>query len=97
MQTDIETFHARLRRLRMKKKYTMKSVAQLIGVPETTYREWEYGRMIQGQPYVALANVLEVSIAELLAGRPADPQKIIEALELTEIALQNLRRELQSL
>lgn len=33
-------------------------------VPVTAYREWEYGRPVQGEPYARLAEVLDVSVSE---------------------------------
>lgn len=65
----MEAFHQRLRRLREAKGLSSKEVARRIGKPETTYREWEYGRAIQGEkPYVALSKVYGISVYELLGG-----------------------------
>src|SRR4051812_20847483 len=94
---ESEAFHVRLRRLRENKKFTMKEVAKRIGVPETTYREWEYGRMIQGQPYVAMASVFGVSLSELLAGKVTHSLEIHEALIQIETAVARLKVELQTL
>ena len=46
----------------------MREVAIGIGVPLTTYREWEYGRAVQGKHLVNLAKFYGVS-AESLAGQ----------------------------
>lgn len=43
-KTATEQIHSRLERLRREKKMTAKTMSRLIGVPESTYREWEYGR-----------------------------------------------------
>jgi transcriptional regulator with XRE-family HTH domain len=40
--------------------------AQRIGVAESTYRDWENGRKIQGEPYQLIADTLDISILELL-------------------------------
>jgi transcriptional regulator with XRE-family HTH domain len=40
--------------------------AQRIGVAESTYRDWENGRKIQGEPYQLIADALDISILELL-------------------------------
>jgi DNA-binding transcriptional regulator YiaG len=39
-----EPLNQRLERLRREKGLTAKAMAKLIGVAESTYREWEYGR-----------------------------------------------------
>lgn len=57
---------------------TIRNVAEKIGVPATTYRDWEYGNAITGEPYVKLAEVFEISIYELLTGNRPDRNKIIE-------------------
>jgi transcriptional regulator with XRE-family HTH domain len=44
---------------------TIKEAAQLIGVPSTTYRDWEYGRAITGQPYVKIAKAFSITLNTL--------------------------------
>ena len=44
----------------------MREAARHIGVPESTYREWEYGRKIRGEPYLQIAKAFGVSLDELL-------------------------------
>ena len=44
----------------------MREAARRIGVPETTYREWEYGRAIRGEPYVKIALAFGVTLDALL-------------------------------
>lgn len=65
----------KLKRLRQSHKppLTMKQAAKLIGVPETTYREWEYGRAIRGEPYLQIAKAYGVSLEYLLG--PVDESK----------------------
>jgi transcriptional regulator with XRE-family HTH domain len=43
----------------------MREVASAIGVPLTTYREWEYGRAVRSQNLVKLANFFGVSMEQL--------------------------------
>lgn len=40
---DNEPLNKRLERLRRAQGLTAKAMAQLVGLPESTYREWEYG------------------------------------------------------
>lgn len=67
----MDEFNKRLKKLRLERKLTMRAAAKLIGIPETTYREWEYGRKIQGEPYLSIANAFGVSISELLEDESA--------------------------
>jgi len=60
----------RLRELRKKKKLSLASVALAIDVPVSTYRDWEYGKAIRGEPYERLAELFEISLAELLSVKP---------------------------
>jgi hypothetical protein len=40
-----------------------------IGVPLSTYKEWEYGRRVQGEhAYVRLAEALRLNLRTLLTG-----------------------------
>lgn len=59
-------FYKRLREFREDRRLSMRDLARLIDVPETTYREWEYGRAIRGEPYVKIARALGVSLEDLL-------------------------------
>jgi transcriptional regulator with XRE-family HTH domain len=93
----MEAFHARLRRFRKKRGLTMKEVAEKLKVPLTTYREWEYGRAIQGEPYLDLAAIFETSVYELLAGKKAEQIQALAELEQVERHLKNLRIQLGSL
>lgn len=47
----MESFHDRLRRLRKSRGMTIRDLAKKIDVPETTYREWEYGRSVRGHAF----------------------------------------------
>lgn len=60
----------RLRELRRNKKLSLARVAQAIEVPVSTYRDWEYGKAIRGEPYERLAELFEISIHELLSVKP---------------------------
>lgn len=92
----METFHARLKRLREQRGLTMKEMAKAVGVPESTYREWEYGRAIQGEPYIAMASVLEVTLQELLSGKKPSRAKLLEKIGQIEGHLRELKTEVTS-
>ena len=61
-----ESMAERLKRLRMAKGFKVEEFAQKLNVPVTTYRDWEKGRSIQGQPYIEIAKVLEVPLGSVL-------------------------------
>jgi transcriptional regulator with XRE-family HTH domain len=62
----LDTFHRRLKKLREERGLTVKEAAKLVSVPMTTYRDWEYGRAVTGQPYVKIAKAFGVSLNWLL-------------------------------
>ena len=76
---------------------TLKEVAPAIGVAVSTYREWEYGRVIKGEPYSALAGVFEVGVSELLIGQPPIQSSIGSELEAVKKHLMQFERQLSSL
>jgi transcriptional regulator with XRE-family HTH domain len=73
----------------------MKDVAQAIGVPASTYRDWEYGKAIKGEPYGKLAEFYGVRVDELLGGKMTELSEILvpllEAREKIEEALKIAR------
>lgn len=91
----MESLDKRLKRLREKKGITVKQLCQEIGIPVTTYREWEYGRAITGEPYVALAQVLGVSVYELLTGKAPQSQLLNGLIEI-EYKLTELKKNAES-
>lgn len=93
---NTEDFHQRLRRIRKSRGISVRDLAKRIGVPETTYREWEYGRSVRGQPYLKLSEVLEVSVYELLGGTSKTRVSVISRLGDLEKAVAALKVELMS-
>ena len=84
-------FGKRLKVLRDKRKLSVSVIAEAVGVSPSTYREWEYGRSIKGEPYVTLAEILEVSLTELLTG--VTPS-VTSELEAIEISIRSIRAKL---
>lgn len=66
--------------------------AQLINVAPSTYREWEKGRAITGNPYVELAEVLGVSVYEILGIEDEARQTLSHCLNELEKSIQMLRK-----
>ena len=70
----------RLRKLRTEKRLTLSQVAKYVGVPVSTYRDWEYGKSIRGEPYEKLAELFEVSLVELMTGKKSQSASVISLL-----------------
>lgn len=49
--------------------YSVKKVASEIGISESTYRDWENGRKISGEPYEKIAKALNMPILELVTNQ----------------------------
>jgi len=89
-----EALSVRMRRLRLNLNLSASETAKLIGVSVSTYREWENGRGIRGEPYVKIAKIFGVTLSELLIGEVVLKSKLIQELELVETHLKLLREEL---
>ena len=71
----------------------VKDVAAHIGVAESTYRDWENGRSIQGEPYLKIAEILDISISELLGvDRKAVVSEFLMEVELLDKHVKNIRK-----
>jgi transcriptional regulator with XRE-family HTH domain len=65
-------FGKRLRSLRVLHRLSLKEASLLIGVPVTTYRDWEYGKRIQGQPYINIARAFGITLNQLFGVDDSD-------------------------
>lgn len=90
----MEAFYRRLRRLRKSRGMTMTAFARMIGVPPSTYRTWEYGGAIQGEPYLKMAQVLEISLYELFAEEKPRSKDIFDLVEKIDVLSKQLKKEL---
>ena len=81
----------RLKKLRTDKRLTIRDVATALDVPISTYRDWEYGKAIRGEPYQKLAELFEVTLDELLIGYPREKPEfmshLLDAQKSLELAL----------
>lgn len=66
----------RLRTFRLNCGLSMREAAKKIGVPETTYREWEYGRAIRGEPYVRIARAFGVTLDALFGNNTSSGETV---------------------
>ena len=94
----METFGQRITRLRIMRNLTQREVAEALKIPLSTYKEWEYGRRIQGEgKYVALSEVLEVNLRTLLTGETqTDKNELLEKVRIASIQLNEVKRALTS-
>ena len=70
----------RLRNLRNEKGLTLREVGAIAEVPTSTYRDWEYGKAITGEPYAKLAEYYGVSLSYLILGTEKQPLEIVELI-----------------
>ncbi len=80
----------RNRRIELGKKPSQ--IAHIIGVSESTYRDWENGRKIQGEPYIKIAQALEINILKLLEVEKAEHIYVREQLEQIENIVKNIQK-----
>jgi transcriptional regulator with XRE-family HTH domain len=92
----MESIGQRLRKLRKKRDLSVKQISQLTGIPITTYREWEYGRAIKGEPYPKLAEVFGVTLSELMTGKIPASKEILGKLSQIQTDLGEVERNLRS-
>ena len=71
----------RLKALRVTQGLSINEVAKIIGVAESTYRDWEYGRQIMGEPYEKLAKAFNTSLSFLMTGEPHEIASELEKIE----------------
>jgi transcriptional regulator with XRE-family HTH domain len=91
MTPNAEPIHKRLRRLRERHMLSVAELSRRLNVPQATYRAWEYGRAIQGEPYMAIARALGVSLSELLSGEAPADRALLENLNQAITRLEELR------
>lgn len=94
-ESQQETFAQRLRRLRKQKGLTLKEVATEIGVPYTTYRDWEYGKAVQGEPYLKICDALSVGLTELFTGNLPDKNSVTARIRTIQAELLLLEKEIR--
>lgn len=92
----METLSTRLKKLRKGKGLTISELSQKTGISPSTYKEWEAGRQIRGEPYHKLALALEVSIHELITGQKPAVNEVFVMLDQVESLIQRIKTDLYS-
>ncbi|MCB9027132.1 MAG: helix-turn-helix transcriptional regulator [Bdellovibrionaceae bacterium] len=81
-----------MKKVRETRGMTMKETAQKIGVSASTYRDWEYGRKIPVSHATKIAEVLSISLSDLVGEiSPKNRGQLLEAISLIEEALKKLK------
>lgn len=93
----MSTIAIRLRKLRNKSHFSQKDVAEKLGLSPSTYRDWEYGRKIVGEPYVKLAEIFSVSLTELMTGQPRLGSELIDRVDELDRQVKIIRKIVESL
>jgi transcriptional regulator with XRE-family HTH domain len=93
----MNSIHARLRFYRTRKNLTIQEVSNQTGIPASTYKEWENGRQIRGEPYPALSQVFQVSLQELITGNSSPANPVFEQLDGIIHTIDTIKRDLISL
>ncbi len=88
----MKTISQRLKVYRLKKGLNQKEVAHALGISPSTYRDWEYGTAIQGEPYLKLAAILGIPLVELMTGERSGVREILLALSEIERVVEDTRR-----
>jgi transcriptional regulator with XRE-family HTH domain len=86
-----------LKKRRAVKGLTAKEVASKLKIAESTYRDWENGRKIQGEPYIQISQVLDIPIGTLLGVTQSNVSEIISELEEIESKVKIIRKHVMSL
>ena len=68
------SFSRSLKQFRESANLSQREVARRIGVNESTYRQWEYGTTISGEPYPKIAEAFGITLDELF-GLTKNPGK----------------------
>jgi transcriptional regulator with XRE-family HTH domain len=92
----METMSKKLRRLREERKLSQKQVSEHISVPVSTYRDWEYGREISGEPYTKLAEIFGVGLHEILGLESSkNSQDLLESIKSLKQAINQVEKAIQ--
>lgn len=65
-----QTLQSRIRKLRLKKDLTQEDIAKMLGVPRSTYKNWEINITPDRSALNALAQFHDVTVDYILNGEP---------------------------
>lgn len=82
-----------IKKIRQDRKMTLKEMAQHLGIPASTYRDWEYGSKIPADAIYRIAQLFETSPNELFGLKKVQNQNRLQAVQLIEEGLRLLKIE----
>lgn len=85
----------RICELRKKSGLSIRAAAEGISVSESTYRSWEYGSAIRGEPYEAIAKLYGVSLTYLLSGDDQAVERLVTRVLKVQDELKKLQTEIE--
>lgn len=88
----MERIGVRLKRLRTKCGLSQTMTANFLNVPPTTYRDWENGKNITGEPYLKLADLFGVSLVEIITGESMKNSDLIRELDELQEHIKIIRK-----
>jgi len=87
----------RLKELRTIKGLTIKEVAKELNLSPSTYRDWELGTQITGEPYKKLAEIYNVSLNVLLDNDIKESDELLYQIDHVISSLFKIKQEVISL
>ena len=84
----------RLKAHRILKGLSIQDAAGRIGVAASTYREWENGRAITGNPYSKISATLDIGVYKILGIEDESKEALFNCLIELEKSIQNLKKNL---
>lgn len=91
------TIGDKLRLARNNKRMSVKDIASQLKIAESTYRDWENGRKIQGEPYLEICRVLEVSLADLMGVESNWVKQLILDIETLDNQVKLIKKNVLSM
>ena len=77
----METLGNRFKKLRGERGVSISEVAKKVGVSPSTYRDWEYGREIKGEPNQSICDVYSVTLSYLITGKEVKFEEPLREIE----------------
>jgi len=83
-----------LKKFRKKADLKIVDCANKIKVSQSTYRDWEQGRSISGEPYLKIAKLFNVSLSELFG---LSSHALTKELSDIQIELENVTARIKNI
>ncbi|MEK6773828.1 MAG: helix-turn-helix transcriptional regulator [Bdellovibrionota bacterium] len=87
----------KLKQLRVQKSWSLATTARSLGVPASTYKEWELGRKIPVDQLVNLAGLHSTSVSNLLGQKQISNEELAKGLLALEAAMIHVKKAISHL